>query len=268
MAETTFSLGTIASKLILPVPIVFALTRVVDFGPTLAGLLTPFVVGQPREARNILRQLFDVRAGGRWYAWAFLLPLGIVSAALALHLTVGDSAITGAEWNGLATLGQLVFWVVIMRTLLGGGLGEELGWRGFALPRLFARHGAVRASFLIGIVWTFWHLPGHLVSSNPIVNIVAQLLFTVPLSFVFTWLYLRADGRLLPVVLMHGALNGFNAFFERALFPALAEEDGFVIFFILVVLLVGVVAALRLRQEAPPQPASPPPARPNSAAAK
>ena len=247
MAETTFALGTISADLILPVPVVFLLTRVVDFGPTLAGLLTPFVLGSPAEARNIFRRLFNFRVGVRGYAWAMFLPLGIVSTAFGLHILLGKSAVTSAEWNGLVTLGQMIFWVFIMRTLLGGGLGEELGWRGFALPRLAEKYGTVRASLIIGLVWTFWHLPGHLVSSNPLVNVVVQLLYTVPLSFVFTWLYYRTSESLLPVVLMHGALNGFNAFFEQTLFPPLADEDGFVIFFILVVLVTGIVAAINLR---------------------
>lgn len=135
-----------------------------------------------------------------------------------------------------------------MRTLLGGGLGEELGWQGFALPRLKEKHGLLRASLIIGLVWTFWHFPGHLAGSSPLINVLAQLLFTVPLSFVFTWLYYRSGENLPAVILMHGALNGFNAFFERSLFPPIAEEDGFVIFFILVVLIAGVTAAMSLRK--------------------
>jgi membrane protease YdiL (CAAX protease family) len=134
MAETGFTLGALSGSLALPVPLVFLLTRIVDFGPSIAGLLTPILIGTPDEARDILRRLFNFRISGRWYAWALLLPAIIVSAALGLHLFFGDSAVTGAEWNGLATLGQLVFWVFLMRTMLGGGLGEELGWRGFALP--------------------------------------------------------------------------------------------------------------------------------------
>lgn len=248
MAETTFHLREIASDLILPVPIVFLLTRIVDFGPTLAGLLTPFIIGKPDVARQILQRLFIFRVGARWIAWALLLPLGIVSMAFGLHIFLGDSAVSGMEWNGLATLGQMFFWVFLMRTLLGGGLGEELGWRGFALPRLSEKHGAIRASLIIGLVWTFWHLPGHLVSSNPLVNVVAQLCFTVPLSFVFTWLYYRSSEMLLPVVLMHGALNGFNIFFERILFPPLVDEDAFVIFFILVVFVVGLISALNIHR--------------------
>lgn len=164
-------------------------------------------------------------------------------------MLLGDSAISRVDWHGLATLGQMLFWVFLMRTLLGGGLGEELGWRGFALPRLSEKHGALRASLLIGLVWTFWHLPAHLVSSNPMVNVIAQLLYTVPLSFVFTWLYYRAKESLLPVVLMHGALNGFNVFFERTLFPPLADEDSFVIFFILVVLVLGIISAVSIRRQ-------------------
>jgi membrane protease YdiL (CAAX protease family) len=135
MAETTFTLRTIAPNLILPVPVVFLLTRVVDFGPSLAGLLTPFLIGNPAEAGDILKRLSRFRVGVRWYVGALLLPLGMVSAAFGLHILFGDSTIFGVKWNGLATFGQMFFWVFLMRTLLGGGFGEELGWRGFALPK-------------------------------------------------------------------------------------------------------------------------------------
>ena len=247
MAETTFTLGTI-----LPgrgsVALVFLLSRIVDFGPSIAGLLTAVLAGEPGEARRLLRRVVDFRTGPRWYAWALLLPLGIIGAAFGLHLAFGESSVSAAAWNGLATVGQFFFWVFLMRTLLGGGLGEELGWRGFALPRLKEKHGLLRASLVIGLVWTFWHFPAHLAGSSPIVNVLAQLLYTVPLSFIFTWLYYRSNENLPVVILLHGALNGFNAFFERSLFPPLAEEDGFVIFFILVVLIAGGIAALKLRK--------------------
>ena len=248
MAESTFSLGDAGAGLLIPTWLVFLLSRIVDFGPSLAGLITPFLIGEPGDARKILRRLLDFRIGSAGYAWALLLPLAIVTGAFLLHTTLGDSAVTGANWQGLATIGQFVFWVFIMRTLLGGGLGEELGWRGFVLPRLATAQGAGRASLIIGLVWTFWHLPAHLAGSDPPVNLVVQLLYTVPLSYVFTWLYYKFDEKLLPVVLLHGALNGYNAFFEHSLFPALADEDGFVIFFILLTLVVGIAAAFSVRK--------------------
>jgi len=124
-------------------------------------------------------------------------------------------------------------------------------WVGVVLLYPDCRKGMVppTASLMIGLAWTFWHLPGHFVSSYPLVNVVAQLLYTVPLSFVFAWLYYRSGESLLPVVLMHGALNGFNVFFERTLFPPLTDEDSFVIFFILVALVLGIISAVSIRRQ-------------------
>jgi len=247
MAETTFDLGTVSGELILPVWLVYLLTRVVDFGPTLAGLISAYYVAGWAGPRELFARLLRWRVSARWYLIALFLPLGFVLAALALHLIFGDSDIQGVNWQGWITIWRLFFWVILVRTLLGGGLGEEVGWRGFALPRMVSRFGLFSASLFLGLIWTFWHLPAHLVASNPVGNLIAQLLFTLPLSFIFTWLYYSSGESILIAVLFHGAINGFNVFFERELFPALLVEDGFVLMWVLVVLVVGAVFAFKLR---------------------
>jgi membrane protease YdiL (CAAX protease family) len=250
MAETTFNLRTISSRLVLPVPVVYLLSRVVDFGPSLAGLVTAFVVGGTPELRRLLKKVFQLMASRRAYLAAFLIPTGITIVAFVLHITLGESeALAGANWQGVSTVGWLLFWVFIARTLLGGGLGEEVGWRGFALPRLMEKHGAVRSSLITGVLWAIWHFPAALVADSPVVNMVILLLFVVPQGFTYTWVYNQSKGSLLPVILMHGATNGLSAFMERTLFPPLLEEDNWLIFFILLTLIVGAIMAFLLRKQ-------------------
>lgn len=96
------------------------------------------------------------------------------------------------------------------------GLGEEPGWRGFALPRLQKKYGAFRATLLLGSVWSIWHLPVFFIdprSSHGITNpliLTALILLTalgiVLYSFFYTWIY-NNSGSLLLMMVLHGGFN-------------------------------------------------------------
>src|SRR3546814_4714751 len=78
-----------------------------------------------------------------------------------------------------------------------GALGEELGWRGFALPRLLELMDARRASLLLGLVWAVWHLPAFFLStlSQSQVNFGLFILNVVAFSVFMTWLFVHTRGR-------------------------------------------------------------------------
>jgi uncharacterized protein len=103
----------------------------------------------------------------------------------------------------------LSFFLVILT--LTDGLGEELSWRGFALPRLLSRHNALAASLILGVLWALWHLPlvwteGSAMYLQP----VWLLLVDIPAKAVlYTWVFLRTRGSVLLAVLLHGATNPF-----------------------------------------------------------
>ncbi|PSQ45389.1 hypothetical protein BRD15_11820 [Halobacteriales archaeon SW_6_65_15] len=92
--------------------------------------------------------------------------------------------------------------------LLGGGQ-EELGWRGFALPRLQRAHGPMAASLVIGVVWAVWHLPLFAMegTSQSQVPFLAYAPAVVAMSVIFTWLYNESAGCILPVMLLHAGIN-------------------------------------------------------------
>ena len=98
----------------------------------------------------------------------------------------------------------------IFSTLTGGQAGEELGWRGYALPRLAERLGLRSAGVLIGVVWAAWHLP--LFYWFPQADTYRQsfptyALGVVAISVAMTWLYARTNGSLFLTMLMHSAVN-------------------------------------------------------------
>ena len=91
----------------------------------------------------------------------------------------------------------------------GSALGEELGWRGFALPRLQARRSALAASLIVGAVWGTYHLPLFVLGSptRPFALFLPFALSCVIMSIFYTWMYNGTGGSLLIVVLLHATTN-------------------------------------------------------------
>jgi len=91
----------------------------------------------------------------------------------------------------------------------GSALGEELGWRGFALPRLQARRSALTASLIVGAAWGTYHLPLFVLGSptRPFALFLPFALSCVIMSVFYTWMYNGTRGSLLIVVLLHAATN-------------------------------------------------------------
>ena len=94
---------------------------------------------------------------------------------------------------------------------MGGPIAEELGWRGFALPRLQARIGALAAGLVIGVAWGLWHLPFFLFGEGASVvggmPFVWYVLLIVAWSVLMTWVYNNTRGSVLLAILFHAAIN-------------------------------------------------------------
>jgi len=176
------------------------------------GIFTPAFVALGFTAREegengvraLLSRLVDWRVPLRWYAFALTFTAGVkLTVALLYRGLRGAWPIFGTlPWYFMlaATLGS---------TLVGGQAGEEVGWRGYALPRLAARFGLGGASILLGVLWALWHLPlfffpGADTEGQSFPVFVLQV---TALSVAMGWLFGRVHGSLLPVMLLHAAVN-------------------------------------------------------------
>jgi membrane protease YdiL (CAAX protease family) len=164
--------------------------------------------------QELLKSLTRWRTHPVWFVVALLLMLvlslaGVLITALLTSQTLEGLLTAIRSSQTLQHLG-LTF---IATALYGGPLGEEGGWRGFALPRLQGRFDPLLASVVLAALWGLWHLPLHLtgyyssVYGNPLNGILQQMLSTFPLAVIFTWLYNRSQGNLLIMVLLHTAIN-------------------------------------------------------------
>lgn len=196
------------------------------FAPAIAALITVrWIAGEGLSVLK-LRQL----GPKRFYLWAWLLPPLLAVAALLFTLLLGFGQLdpTFALIRGAmppqAGDGALPAWVVVAGQIVAAltiaplinilpAMGEELGWRGFLLPRLM-HLGKWRAIGLSNVIWGFWHAPailqGHNYPENPILGVFLMVGFCLLVGTIFSWLYLETNSAWAPA-LAHGSLNATAA---------------------------------------------------------
>ena len=175
------------------------------FGPLFSALaMTGHASGRP-GLRALLGQAVKWRVPIRWYAAALLLPAVLRFVVLGLHI------LKGGTFPGLTDVDR---WLAVPTTfafvlILGGPLGEEVGWRGFSQPRLQTRLGILQSSLIIGVGSAFWHLPLFFIAFTPQSHLPIALFIarTVALSVISGWIWNRSGRSLLLVLLFHASLN-------------------------------------------------------------
>ncbi|MDZ4840638.1 MAG: CPBP family intramembrane glutamic endopeptidase [Hyphomicrobium aestuarii] len=177
------------------------------FGPSLAGVAVVALFSTGAGFRGWLARCWKWRMNWRWYALAFAGPPVAMVCALVLHAELGGAIPTLPAADKI----PLVIANFALVLLIGGPLGEEFGWRGYAMPALTARLNWRAAALIVGVLWGLWHLPlfflaGTAQSQIPIalfmINIVAS-------SVVFGWLFEHTKRSVLPVIVLHTSVNAW-----------------------------------------------------------
>ncbi len=139
-----------------------------------------------------------------WYLFSFFSTALLTLSAIGIYIFATGNELTFNDPKSI----YLVI-PVFLYVLLFSVLGEETGWRGFALPGLQDRYGAVKASLIIGCIWGFWHLPLFFVEGNFHQDIPLWLfiLQDIALSVVMSWIYNHTGGSLLLIHLFHASSN-------------------------------------------------------------
>jgi CAAX protease family protein len=172
--------------------------------PNLAAVTVTGVLAGREGVRQLLSKFFAYRIAVRWYLVALIpFPLAFVAAGLyrlAGGAAPGNMGLSVGFWAGL-----------IILNLLQGATGEEAGWRGFALPRLQEFHGPAKASLILGLIWSFWHLPLWLISSysglDLLIYVLAFNVSIISLTFLLTWISNKTPNSLIPIVMTHFSFN-------------------------------------------------------------
>jgi membrane protease YdiL (CAAX protease family) len=216
-------------------------------GPSVTGLLLTGLVDGKSGLREILRRLLTWRVGAGWYGVA-LLPAPLLAAAVLFALSLSSPIFTASDKATVLLSGIAAGLTTIL---------EELGWTGFAVPRLRRRHDVVTTGLIVGVLWGAWHfLQGLFISGTysgglPLavflpMNFFAAVAQLTAYRVLLVWVYDRTES-LLVVTLMHASLTASTIF----IFTPLATGVSFLTYvWVLAGALWVVVAALAVANRA------------------
>ncbi len=170
-------------------------------GPFVPSLLAIFLTWRKEGLsglRSIGRSILQFQLGWRWYAVTFLIVIAGTLGQLLINKLIGN------PFDAQVFVAQLGSFLPL---LILGPLSEELGWRGYAVDRLQTRWNALVSSLIVGLVWSFWHLPLFLIPGTsqhemgvPFIGFLIKLTSS---SILYTWLYNNTRRNLWSAILLH-----------------------------------------------------------------
>jgi LPXTG-motif cell wall-anchored protein len=218
---TSFLLRGIAKVLILSgnstAGLVLDGLSVIVFGPAFVALVLTGLRAGKAGVRQLLVGLLPQRNGLLWYVLAFLIPIGAVYAAVAINIAFFGVPFPNSWFpaSGMFLLGLLVLQLLLLTP------GEEIGWRGFALPRLQERLGSLGGTLLLAVLWLGWQAPLFFTIGTAQVgrSLILYALTLLAWSLIMTWLYNSSGGSILTAVLFHTSANvvGYTLPFDAGL---------------------------------------------------
>ncbi len=196
--------------------------------PSVVGILMA-VLSYSREKRaDYWRRCFSVRRiRPLWWLIIFAVPALLMLASVVISRALGDGLPGMLQWNQLAA-NPLSWPLAILMAFLSGPFAEEFGWRGYSLDPLLKRLGVVGASLVLGVIWCVWHLPMFWMPDTwrgqigwGLYGFWMNLIYTIGLTGVMTWVYLNTDRSILSAFLMHFTSN----FTANLVFPVSSQVE-------------------------------------------
>lgn len=189
--------------------------------PLMAGILMVALLSIftfTKHNSELISSMFKSDQVSIW--WIFASVFAFPSLMLAAMM-IKDGGVTIAQHDrsqgAIMSLVSFAIFLFTFNLLFGGSIGEEPGWRGFALPLLIQKHGAFMASIILGVIWALWHAPldiAHGFLLNGWLSVVARIFWTIPLSLLFTYFFMKTNGSILIAILIHTSINMTFDFFQ------------------------------------------------------
>lgn len=173
------------------------------FAPAISSLIVSGIFNGKKGILEILERYKRVNFKWKWYFIAtLLLP---IAYALSIILNI---SLFNYSTKDIFVASPIYFIIGSFIWLMIDNSGEEIGWRGFALPMMLkGSKKSFGASLLLGVVWGIWHLPMYLIPGQSSFPYPLFLILTIGLSFVYTGLFLKSKGSLIPAVLLHAGTD-------------------------------------------------------------
>jgi membrane protease YdiL (CAAX protease family) len=182
------------------------------FGPALAAIVMISIIEGRAGLLRLWQRIRQWRAGWHWY----LFILAGIPALILLGIIIQPGAL--ASFQGLTPVLLVSYPVAFVAVWFGGGpLGEEIGWRGFALPRMQPRYGPLWGTLLLGVLWCFWHLLEFLMPTQGggpgtglatfLTNFSMFFLEVLALAIILTWVFNHTQGSIFISITAHASVD-------------------------------------------------------------
>ena len=237
----------------------------VGYGFVVAAVVMTAVLDGRAGVVTLLRRFLIWRFGVLWYAVILLGPVAVDLTSIGVDVLLHGTVPAFDQPFILRIVGPSIGLALALPLFIAMEVltnGEEIGWRGFALPRLQARHSALVASLVIGVVWAVWHYPKFLNAGNSAHDYPFWLflLDIVAKSIIFTWVFNSTGGSLLSVTLLHASMNTSVLFLP--VLPAVTGDTtvlvtGIVLHIAIAMAVVVIAGPARLTRSRHPLPVSP-----------
>ena len=242
---------------ILPFQFPFLVYLFLGWGFIFASLLMTGLTLGKEAVITLLKRYLIWRVSWKWYLVILLQPaiqtLSIVLNSFISKTPIDFSGVFAYQIFGPSANLALLFLPFLLSDAITNG--EEMGWRGYVLPRLQAKYTALVASLILGVIWAIWHLPKFLPDNTSSFGLF--MVRTIIVAVMYTWIYNGTKGSLLLVTLFHAAANAGGVFLPVANTVS-GENSGALIIeivlqFIAVMIIIYYAGADRLSRTEPKQ---------------
>jgi membrane protease YdiL (CAAX protease family) len=220
------------------------------FGPSIAAIILTKISGG--NISDVLKKLILWKVNIKWYLFVLFVPSILLGISVLISQLFGFSL-----GQAVFTNIPIMFLSAILLTLPFGPLAEELGWRGYALPKLLNKYNPLVASLILGLFWTFWHIPAFFVPGVAIpsvfeVNILTIFLYllnNIGLSLIFTGIFFRTKGSVLLAILLHAGSNASQNIIYSILPAIESVAPHRLTIYILNILLVFIIGLIMINKQ-------------------
>jgi membrane protease YdiL (CAAX protease family) len=226
---------------ILPFQFPFAIYITLGWGFIFVSVIMTGLTLGKEAVIALLKRYLQWRVGWKWFLAALLLePICIIAgvyldAALTQVPPDFSNVIAYELFGASASLPLFVLPFFLVEIIING---EEIGWRGYVLPRLQAKYNALTSTLILGVIWGFWHLPKFLSHFDAVV-FAWFMLHIMAFAVILTWLYNNTKGSLLMVAICHAISNTVSIFVPMASTVSSENMGSYIIY-----VLLEVVAAI------------------------
>lgn len=250
---------------LMPFKVPFIIYLFLGWGFGVASIIMTGLTLGKTGVISLLKRYLHWRVGWKWYLVAFLLAPTLIVGGV--YLNAGMTGVppdfsTVMAYRIFGTSAYLPLYILPFFIIDFIANGEEIGWRGYVLPRLQSKYSALTSALILGVIWGIWHLPKFLTHWNTI-SFAWFMAHTVAASVLYTWLYNGTKGSLLLVTLFHASSNTAGVFMPMANTVSSGNMGTYVIFVLLevaaAILIIVATGPQRLSRTEPMQVQEQPP---------